>query len=109
MKSTESLVLNEEQAIELLALLITSARTQLGEPAVYGPMRLLTAAERLSSFVEAKASPRTQAFLRQFTAEIAVAQNQMAMIDSYSAAVDGLCRSIAGHLVVRSGLKGGAS
>jgi hypothetical protein len=109
MKSAESLVLSEEQAIELLALLITSARTQLGEPAVYGPMRLLTAAERLSNFMESKASPGTQAFLRQFTDEIAAAQDQMAIIDNYTASVDGLCRSIAGHLVARSELKGGAS
>lgn len=109
MKSDEPMVLTEEQGIELLALLITSARTQLGEPAVYGPMRLLTAAERLSGFMEARASPETQRFLKQFVAEIAGAQDQMAVIDRYTAAVDGLCRSIAGHLVARSSLNGGAS
>ena len=109
MKSAELLVLNEEQAIELLALLVTSARTQLGEPAVYGPMRLLKAAERLSSFMEAKASPDTQVFLRQFTAELTIAEDQMALIDRYTAAVDDLCRSIAGHLIDRSGLEGGVS
>jgi hypothetical protein len=109
MTSADSLVLNEEQAIELLALLITSARTQLDEPTVYGPMRLLTAAERLIGFVEAKASPATQEFMHQFATEIAATQDQMAVLERYTAAVDDLCRSIAGHLLVSSGLEEGAT
>src|SRR5215217_5443207 len=39
-------VLDEDDALELLAYLVTAARTQVDEAAEYGPMRLLTAARR---------------------------------------------------------------
>lgn len=42
------LVLSEEAALEVLAFLVTAARTQVDEAAEYGPMRLLTAAQRLA-------------------------------------------------------------
>ena len=41
MEST--MVLTEDEALELLAFLVTAARTQLDEAAEYGPLRLLTA------------------------------------------------------------------
>ncbi len=44
---TTASVLNEDEALELLAYLITAARTQVDEAAEYGPLRLLTAARRL--------------------------------------------------------------
>ena len=40
-----AMVLSEDEALELLAFLITAARTQLDEAAEYGPLRMLTAAE----------------------------------------------------------------
>ena len=42
-----AMVLTEDEALELLAFLITAARTQLDEAAEYGPLRMLTAAGRL--------------------------------------------------------------
>jgi hypothetical protein len=45
-----AMVLTEDEALELLAFLITAARTQLDEAAAYGPLRLLTAAGRLADF-----------------------------------------------------------
>ena len=107
MKATETQLLDEDQAVELLAFLITSARIQLDEPASYGSMRLLTAASRLSSFMAAKASPGTQAFLGSFMAEITAADEHTADGGRYAVALDGLCRGIAGHLVDRSGLEAG--
>ena len=52
-------VLNEDEALELLAYLITAARTQVDEAAEYGPLRLLTAARRLAgSPSELRHAPR---------------------------------------------------
>lgn len=42
------LVLSQDAALEVLAYLVTAARTQVDEAAEYGPMRLLTAAQRLA-------------------------------------------------------------
>src|SRR5262249_16260433 len=58
-----AMVLTEDEALELLAFLITAARTQLDEAAEYGPLRLLTAAGRLADFVAERASPATRTFL----------------------------------------------
>src|SRR5262249_1912902 len=41
-----TMVLTEDEALELLAFLVTAARTQVDEAAEYGPLRLLTAAGR---------------------------------------------------------------
>src|SRR3954471_9290713 len=46
--TTPAWVLDEDEALELLAYLVTAARTQVDEAAEYGPLRLLTAAVRLS-------------------------------------------------------------
>ena len=52
-------ILDEDDALELLALLVTSARTQVDEAAEYGPMRLLAAAHRLGDLIGARASAET--------------------------------------------------
>ena len=61
---SENWVLKEDEAVELLALLITSARTQMDEPAHYAPMRLLTATERLSGMMLERASAKSREFLQ---------------------------------------------
>src|ERR1700754_1163098 len=58
-----SWVLDEDDALELLAFLITSARTQVDEAAEYGPLRLLTAAHRLGDAVSSRTSEETAALL----------------------------------------------
>ncbi len=57
-------VLNEGDGVELLAYLVTAARTQVDEAAEYAPMRLLTAASRLAEMVEPNASARVRPLLR---------------------------------------------
>ena len=47
-------VLDEDDALELLAHLVTAARTQVDEATEYGPMRLLTAARRLAERIAAR-------------------------------------------------------
>ena len=53
---TTTWVLDEDDALELLAYLITAARTQCDEAAEYGPMRLLTAAHRLADRIASRSS-----------------------------------------------------
>ena len=52
----DHLVLTEDEAVELLAYLVTAARTQLDEAAEYGPLRLLTAARRLGEMIAPRSS-----------------------------------------------------
>jgi len=47
MMDKQHLALTQEEALELLAYLLTSAQGCIGEPADYGVYRLVTAAERL--------------------------------------------------------------
>ncbi len=100
----EKWVLNEDEAMELLTLLIVSARIQLDEPAQYGPLRLLTAADRLSGFIKARASKETRPLLTQMTEEIPQLHMQMSDVEGYTAALDNLCKAVAGQLVERYGL-----
>ena len=96
------LVLSEEEAVELLALLITSARIQIDEPARYGPLRLLTAAERLSNFIKERASTEAQPMLTTLTSEIPNMAMYMSDEERYVGALDSLCRVVAQHLVEQS-------
>ena len=96
------LVLSEEEAVELLALLITSARTQLDEPASYGPLRLLTAADRLSNFIKGRASAEAQPMLAALTSEIPKMAMYMADEERYVRVLDDLCRAVAQQLVDQS-------
>src|SRR5262249_12719415 len=56
-----TLVLTEDEALELLAFLVTAARTQLDEAAEYGPLRLLLAASRLADAIGPRVSPDSRA------------------------------------------------
>ncbi len=96
------MVLSEEEAVELLALLITSARIQIDEPARYGPLRLLTAAERLSGFIKDRASAEAQPMLTVLLNEIPEMSMYMSDEKRYVAALDNLCRAVARHLVERA-------
>jgi Family of unknown function (DUF6092) len=94
-------VLDEDEALELLAYLITAARTQVDEAAEYGPMRLLTAARRLAERISPRSSGATTAFvagpLHQLS-ELAVPRSQR---EQYVAGLDELCRALATHLTER--------
>ncbi|MBI1281952.1 MAG: hypothetical protein GC179_27755 [Anaerolineaceae bacterium] len=93
------LVLSEEEALELLALMITSARIQIDEPARYGPLRLLTAAERLSNFAKERASTETQPMLAALIDKIPDMAMYMSDEERYVGELDNLCRVVAQHLV----------
>jgi hypothetical protein len=96
-------VLDEDDALELLAYLITAARTQVDEAAEYGPMRLLTAAHRLGEMIAARASDETTALVRgplQQMPLLAVPRDDR---EGYVARLDELCRAVAEHLSARYG------
>ena len=92
-------VLDERDGVELLAYLVTAARTQVDEAAEYAPMRLLTAASRLAEMVEPNASAGVRPLLRdirQGFAETAVLAGDP---EGYLDRLDALCRSVGEYLV----------
>jgi uncharacterized protein DUF6092 len=97
------LVLDEDEAVELLAYLVTAARTQVDEAAEYGPLRLLSAARRLGSAIAPRATTATADFVSGPLAavpELAVPRDGRAQ---YVAGLDELCRALAGYLAEHFG------
>ena len=99
---SEGRVLTVDEAMELLAFLITSARTQLDEPAIYGPLRLLTATERLSGYLLETATPELRPVFQSFVDNIPEMHMRMTDEDWYREQLDELCKAIATVLVQRS-------
>jgi hypothetical protein len=98
------LVLTEDEGLEVLAYLVTAARTQVDEAAEYGPMRLLTAARRLADLMGPRTSAETQALLTgplQQAPELSLSTTDP---DGYAERLDNICRAVAQHLVVRLNL-----
>ena len=97
-------VLDEGGGVELLAYLVTAARTQVDEAAEYAPMRLLTAAGRLAEMIEPNASARLRPLLgdiRRGCPETAVQAGDPA---GYVERLDALCRTVGEYLVRSLGL-----
>ncbi|GAA1906361.1 DUF6092 family protein [Streptantibioticus ferralitis] len=103
------LVLDEDDAVELLAYLVTAARTQMDEAAEYAPMRLLTAAGRLAEMI----APRAGTGLRPLLLDVRKGFSETAVKagdpGGYVERLDALCRSVAAHLVTSLDLDGSAS
>jgi len=96
-------VLDEHGALELLAYLVTAARTQVDEAAEYGPMRLLIAARRLGEMMVSRSSDATDALVTgplQQMPMLAVPRDDR---DGYVARVDEVCRAVAELLSARYG------
>ena len=102
-------VITEAEALELLALLITSARIQLEEPAHYGPLRLLTATERLCAVMLERSSDESREFLQDAIERIPELHMQMSDVETYTQGLDALCRSVAECLLRHSQAKAAQS
>ena len=89
---------SEDAALEVLAYLITAARTQLDEAAEYAPMRLLTAAQRLADAMRSSASPPLQQLIAAIEALPATATPSTDR-EAYVAMVDKLCTTLADCLL----------
>lgn len=100
-----AMVLSQDEALELVAFLVTGARCLMDEAIDYGPMRLLEAAERLSRYV----SPRSDdAAARSLFEKLAMnippqIGRRNADPKGYLAFIDESCRLIAGVLLSRAG------
>ncbi|MCK5314555.1 MAG: hypothetical protein KAJ53_05505 [Anaerolineales bacterium] len=104
-EKSKTMVLTEAEALEFFAFLLSSARSQLDDPALYASMRLLTAAEELREFIRERVSPETQALLADTDDLTTRAQIYMSDIDAYTADLDELCRMTAQFFVEQSDLK----
>jgi hypothetical protein len=102
---TSAMVLTEDEALEILAFLVTAARIQLDEAAEYGPLRLLTAAGRLADLIDQRASPGTRELLAGPLKELPDAALRSVDPTKYAAQLDTVCRAVADHLVGHFGLK----
>ncbi len=98
-------IISEDQAVELLALFVSSAQLLMNEPAHYGPLRLLTATERLSAMLLPKASPETRPFLELAIERIPQLHMQMSDVPAYTAGLEELNAAIGDCLVRRAGLE----
>jgi len=96
-------VLDEDDALELLAYLITAARTQVDEAAEYGPMRLLIAAHRLGEMIVPRSSDATGAFVTGPLQQIPLLAVPRDDREGYVARLDDVCRAVAEHLGARYG------
>jgi acetaldehyde dehydrogenase (acetylating) len=98
-------VLREDEALELFAYLLTSARTQLDDPARYASMRLLSAAEALRDMVAGRVSPDVDSMFDATVRPASVAQEQVNDREVYTRSLDELCAIVARTLVARAGLE----
>jgi hypothetical protein len=97
-------VLDEDDGAELLAYLVTAARTQADEAAEYAPMRLLTAAGRLAEMIEPNASAGLRPLLREVRQGCSETAVQAGDPAGYVERLDALCRTVAEYLVRSLGL-----
>src|SRR5262245_27358160 len=98
------LVVSGDEALELVAFLVTAARTQVDEAAEYGSLRLLTAAGRLAELIAERVSPETRTFLTGPLRQIPDLAVRTADPAGYVSALDEVCRTVAEHLVTHFGL-----
>jgi len=91
-------VVTEDQVLELLAFLVTAARTQVDEAPEYAPMRLMTAAARLIDMVHGRVSEPTRKFLVDAAGRVPLLATPMSDPDDYAQRLDEICAAVAAHL-----------
>jgi Family of unknown function (DUF6092) len=98
----DDLVLSKEAALEVLAFLVTAARTQTEEAAEYGPMRLLMAARVLAHGMADRV--RDDASVRALVDEVAALEPVRTPTrdrEAYLASLDALCVKVADCLLAQ--------
>ena len=95
-------VLDEDDALDLLAFLVTSARTQVDEAREYGPLRLIMAAHRVADAMGPRSSPETQELIaRDLPTMPVIALPTDDGAADYVARLDALCAAVARLLTER--------
>jgi len=97
-KAQTTWVLNEDEALELLAFLVTAARTQVDEAPEYGPMRLMMAAARLVETLQSRATVSTRTFLTSVADRMPGLATPMSDAQDYGQRLDALCAALAAYL-----------
>jgi hypothetical protein len=99
------MVLTEEEALELIAMLLSSGRGLLDEPIDYGPMRLVTAAQKLIRMILPRTTPETRPFLTTLDGGIRThLPRRRADPESWHQFIDEANRWMARELMRRAGL-----
>jgi hypothetical protein len=92
------MVLSESAAVEVLAYLVTAARTQLDEAAEYAPQRLMTAAAKLAEGLAHRASAPVQRLIAALES-VPPTATPRADRDGYVALIDAMCVAVADCLL----------
>ena len=101
---TGELVLTKESALEVLAFLVTAARTQTEEAAEYGPMRLLMGARLLAERMsEGVGDDDTLRGLVTQVAALEPVRTPTRDRVAYLATLDALCLRVADALMAQAG------
>ncbi|MCY3946064.1 MAG: DUF6092 family protein [Anaerolineaceae bacterium] len=103
----EKKFLTEDQVVELTALFLSCSLLLLREPALYGPLRQLTAAERLAAMVYDDVSPEVRTLLDVALERIPVSHTVTGQRDRYKAIVVELNEALGDCLAARAGLTTG--
>jgi len=103
----EKKFLTEDQVVELTALFLSCSLLLLREPALYGPLRQLTAAERLAAMVIDDVSPEVRQLLEVALERIPVSHTVTGRRDQYKAIVVELNEALGDCLAARAGLGAG--
>ncbi len=103
----EKKFLTEDQVVELTALFFSCSLLLLREPALYGPLRQLTAAERLAAMVIDDVSPEVRTLLEVALERIPVSHTVTGRRDQYKAIVVELNEALGDCLAARAGLTTG--
>ncbi len=99
--------LTEDQVVEMMTLFLSCSLLLLREPALYGPLRQLTAAERLAAMVIDDVSPELRTLLEVALERIPVSHTLTTRRDQYKAIVVELNEALGECLVARAGLTTG--
>ena len=106
----DRMVLSENEVLDLLAFLVTAARTLIDEPVDYGPMRLLTAAQRVCETAASKCSRDLSQLMQTLMDEIPVSlarRNQDR--PAFLAFLDRSCHAVASAILRRYGREGNST
>lgn len=111
-RTAEQTFLTEDQVVEMMSLFLSCSLLLLREPALYGPLRQLTAAERLAAMVMdsgRELSPELRQLLEIALERIPVSHTVTGKRDQYKAIVVELNEALGEFLAARAGLPVGMS
>jgi hypothetical protein len=100
--NAEAVGLSQESALEVLAFLVTAARTQAEEAAEYGPMRLLMGARALAQGMATHVddNPSLRALVEEVVS-LEPVRTPTRDRDAYLASLDALCERVADTLLAQ--------